>query len=241
MNKEINKKQRYTSVMASFLAASQIFLLTGCNNCKIKKEHAHIYDSDYAYRRYIISDKSKYDRNWYKTDDYIIVDDDMEELIKYERDNNLYRIDLNQDKIEEITTTHMDHLEYQYEYMKPGLIIGPVILPEDGYSWTPYEDLYDSLTGETRMVHFMYYGYKVYKNKDGEYEKVKSELVDNIYDLPIGYDYITPCFYTLVDPDTKEELDYGTKDKEEVLIYGDYSSYRNDKSKVKVLEKKIYK
>ena len=245
------KNEKITTTTASILAASQILLLAGCNNCEIKKEHAHFYTSESSYNRYIKSEKKEYENSWEKTEEYIILDKNSKKLLKAEDFFELYRIDLNKDKIEEIVREQSDHLEYRYSFSEysPNLnyyileIPGSFPLDDDGgYSWTS-NPVNKDLTGETRLAHFMYYAYKLEKDFFGNYKLVRSDLVDSLDELPEEYNYIGTCFYTLVDPDTKEELDYESIDRTYAinLYYGDYShNFKNEKNgskKVKVLKR----
>ena len=50
-----------------------------------------------------------------------------------------------------------------------------------GYSWTSYPNR-GNLTGEERMCHYVYYGYKVLKNAEGKYFLMKLFQVMKILD-----------------------------------------------------------
>ena len=88
-------------------------------------------------------------------------------------------------------------------------------IPRPRYSWTT--DTSKNLTGEERTCHYVYYGYKIVKNDKNGYELVKSEPVDNLDDLPAGFDYIKEDFYSIVNS-KKETLDYEDGPEEDEII-----------------------
>jgi len=215
-----NKINLKNIIVAGMLVTSMLFY-SGCAktvDCDIKESHAHYYVNEDFLDKYIISEK-EHIGNWYRTDNYINVTDDMEKLIEFENDEDLFRISFNKDKIDEITSEHTDYVEYRYKYTWLQAIphfnyngktttVWYTYIPQTGYSWTDNPN-HSRLTGEQRVVHYVYYGYKVVKNEKGKYELVKSDMVDNLSELSDEYYYIKEDFYKKVHLDNKElEVDY---------------------------------
>ncbi len=213
-------KEWFKRILAAGLIIFNLVTFTGCAktvDCDIEDDHAHYYVSqEEDIGRYVVSEKysiSGLDR----TDEFIYVTPDEAELLEFMNKKDLYRIDENIDAIKEIEQGNKDFLEYRYKYiyLQPIPIAHPVgktitisysYIPVPMYSWTTNTNR--NLTGETRVCHHMYYGYRVYQDEKGKYRMEKSELVDDISELPPEYQYISGDFTKIVNPDTKDELDY---------------------------------
>ena len=101
-----------------------------------------------------------------------------------------------------------------------------------GYSWTS-DSSKEDLTGEERICHYVYYGYKLTKNDKGDYELEKSEPVDSIAELPENYDYIEEDFYNIVNLYNKDEIiDYEDGPEEEKASIKD-EEYNLSRSKAR--------
>lgn len=180
--------------------------------CDVPDNHAHYYVNDENIGRYVVSEKSSVS-GLSRLDDYIVVNEEDMELLDFLNKNDLYNIDNNQTAISEITDTQTDFMEYRYQYYyNTTSRVGNTLisLPHTGYSWTNNPEGKD-LTGEERECHYVYYGYKVTKDEEGKYKLEKSAPVDNLSNLPEGYNYINGKFYDIVN----------LKNKNEVLSYED--------------------
>ncbi len=248
-------KEKVKVTTASLLSLVQLFLLVGCNSneakCEIKDKHAHVYISEKYFDKYIVSEKLKYYDEWTRTDSTIMIDKVSKKLIDFENENSLYRISLNKDKLDIITSNLVDHYQYRYEYEKtiPDFTEKDISLKrEKMYSWTANPDD-KKITGETRVAHFMYIGYKIELDDNGEHKIIQSKPMESIDELlDNGYSYVKNNFYILVDPNTKEPLSY--EDINLNVMYNDYNrgyfepeilfnnDNTNNKPKVKILERK---
>lgn len=226
---DLNKKKGkewFKRILATGLIIANILTFTGCAktvSCEIPEDHAHYYVSqEYDMGRYIVSDKSNVS-GLEITEGYIYVNEQEAELLKFMNKNNLYSIEENIDSIKTIENNNKDYTEYRYKYifMQPVPIVHSngkfshvtyQYIPIPKYSWTT--DQTRNLTGETRTCHHMYYGYRIYQDDNGKYKMEKSELVDDITELPPEYKYVGKDFTEIVNLENKTILDYedGTED-----------------------------
>lgn len=230
---EKNGKKKIKNIVLAGLIIANLFTFSGCANnvpCDISGDHAHYYVNDEYFGRYIVSEKSSIS-GLNRTDNYIPVSKEDAELLEFINKKGLFRIDYNQQAISNITDSHQDFIEYRYSYyylMPIPVVYGTEIrfnnMPMIGYSWTT--DTSKNLTGEERVCHYAYYGYKIIRNEKGTYELVKSDYVDNLSELPDGYDYIKEKFYDVVNlRDKNEILDYedGPEDDKEIIGEEEYN------------------
>ena len=228
----VNKKsgsRAVKAVLISGLLVTNILLFSGLHKeatCDITENHAHYYiNNQEAFGRYIASEKLSVS-GLKRTDNYIYVSPEEIGLLNFMNKEGLFSITDNQDAIRNIVDKQHDYIEYRYKYMFFQPI--PVIhtsgkhtritynyIPRPRYSWTT--DTSKNLTGEERTCHYVYYGYKIVKNDKNGYELVKSEPVDNLDDLPAGFDYIKEDFYSIVNS-KKETLDYEDGPEEDEII-----------------------
>lgn len=212
-------KEWFKRILATGLIIANLVTFTGCAktvDCDIEEDHAHYYVSEEDIGRYIVSEKSTVS-GLERTEEYVYVTPEEAELLKFMNKKDLYKIDENMDAIKDIEQSNKDYTEYRYMYiyLQPipiphptgkSITISYSYMPVPMYSWTTNQNR--NLTGETRVCHHMYYGYRVYQDENGKYKMEKSELVDDISELPPEYQYISGDFTTVVNSDTKEELDY---------------------------------
>lgn len=249
-----NNNNKIKKDIIYLLLLSQL-LVPGCgkkNKCDVKDNHAHFYISEEYFDKYIVSEDLTYYDYWTRTNDYVVIDKVTEELIEYENENNLYRISLNKDKLDKITNNLVDHYQYRYEYKKtvPDFTGEDISLKQEKmFSWTANPD--DKIiTGETRIAHFMYIGYKIERDNNGDYQIIRSNPMESIDELlDNGYEYVKDNFYILTDPNTKEPLSY--EDINLNVMYNDYKqgcfepeiiinhNNTHNKPKTKILERKI--
>lgn len=236
-NEKIELLRRMKATLLAGTMSMSLVGLSGCAKnvpCDIPGRHAHYYVSDDDLGRYIISEK-EYISKLNRTDDYILIDKNDADMFKYINKKGLYKIDDNREAIADITKNQHDFMEYRYRYHYIMLVpqyhkVGKVTtvtylhIPMTGYSWTTDENR-SGLTGETRICHYVYYGYKIVK--DGSKTKlVRSELVDDISQLPAEYNYIKDSFYTIVDLNNYEVIDYedGPEEDKELISEEEYTS-----------------
>lgn len=193
--------------------------------CDVEESHAHYYVNDDNIGRYVVSEKS-FIWGLNRLDDYILVNEEEKKLLEFINKKNLYSIADNKEAIDNITVNQVDFKEYRYSYHY--IVPSPVTysdgknvyvlynyVPMTGYSWTS-DSSKEDLTGEERICHYVYYGYKLTKNDKGDYELEKSEPVDSIAELPENYDYIEEDFYNIVNLYNKDEIiDYEDGPEEE--------------------------
>lgn len=218
---EKKDKRKIVNMVVSGLLVSSIILFSGCAktvDCSIEGLHAHNFVNENSFNHYIVSEK-EYKGNYHRIDDYIMVTEEEKAIIDFENKKGLFRIDQNKDKLNEIISTQNDYIEYRYKYtyMQPVphiRRIGKVTsvwysyIPRTGHSWTT-DATHSRLTGEQRVVHYVYYGYKIIEDEKGKLKIEKSERVDSLEELPSEYCYIKKDFYKKVHLDNKDlEVDY---------------------------------
>lgn len=251
MNGNINKidgKKLFKRVIAIGLIIANLTTFCACAKtvpCNIEEDHAHYYVSqEQDVGRYIISEKEEV-KGLERTDSYISINEEDVELLEFMNKHDLFKIEDNKDAIENIEKKDQDYMEYRYKYiyMQPvphvhtngkNTFITYSYIPVPQYSWTT--DTTRNLTGETRTCHYMYYGYKVYQDAHGKYQLEKSELVDDLMELPSEYEYVSKDFSRIVNLDNKEELDYedgkendvGDQEVQEMLAEYDIEEQEQD-------------
>lgn len=250
LNGSIEKKakKRYFNpkLLIGNILLSMVMLFSGCAktvDCDINVPHAHVYVNEEGFKKNIVSEKeSKW--GYIRTDDYFEVSQQEEELVKFIYKNDLMDITQNQEAIEKTIKNNKDYTEYRYRYtyLQPiphtykvgkSTMIRYTYIPVTRYSWTS-DPNHSRLTGETREVHYMYYGYKIETNEKGKLKVIKSKLVDDLKDLPEDYLYIKKDFTTKVyAKDKKKEIDYEDGPEEE----SNENVQKNIDDKVKTLEK----
>jgi hypothetical protein len=228
INKDINKmrgRRALKRISILGLIISKLFTFSGCSKkmpCGINDSHAHYYVStENNFGRYIASER-KYVSGLKRTENYTIITEEDKKTLKLINDNDLYRIDENQQAINAFVENLQPHTEYEYEYDE--ILLLPL---GDSYmyyidtkkSWTT--DTSKKLTGKTREVDYVLYGCKIVREEDGSYSIQKSQPVKDLSELPDGYNYITEEFYIPVDfNDNSIVLEYGdSQDKNKSIEY----------------------
>ncbi len=227
-------KKLFKNIVFGGLIITNLLAFSGCAknvHCDVQGNHAHYYVNDDYIGRYIVSEKSTLS-GLNRLDTYISVNEEEESLLKFINEKNLFKIDENKKVIDNITENQRDYKEYRYSYyylMTIPTINGDFItydyIPSTGHSWTNNPN-YENLTGEERVCHYVYYGYKVIKTDKGVYELEKSEPVDSIAELPEGYDYIEEKFYDIVNLYNRDEiLDYedGPEEDKKIISEDEYN------------------
>ena len=197
---------------------------TGCArvSCDVKNDHAHKYVNDKSQVVYFDSER-KEKKDFKRTDDYIVLSDDEEKLLKTQIKKDLYKIEDNGKYIESQKKDYQDGKEYRYYYAYAKRHahhhrIGKVTTTtfsytyHIGYSWTKNKN-HENLTGEVRDVHYMFEGQNIIKNDKGKYMVTEEVYYDSLEKLIYNCDYIKDNFYKPVDPVTKKDLSYEDGDK----------------------------
>lgn len=225
-------KIKLRNIVLGTLVVSSLFLFSGCAknvDCNIEVPHAHRYVSEKYLDKYLVSEK-EYVGSWGRLDDYVFVTKEQENLLDFINDKDLYIIENNKEEIKNMVSSHEDYIEYRYSYTymmpiphhrKIGKIstVSYTHVPQIRHSWTS-DPNHSNLTGEQRVVHHMYQGYKIVTNEKGKYEIVASDFVENIEDLPDEYKYISSDFCKKVYLNNKNlEVDYedGIEEKNEQI------------------------
>ena len=211
------KKPKIRKVYLKLLAILPIpFLLTGCfdADCKVPDYHVHKYvgkirrgykgyDTTHTIINYFnnefltpgfeewIEEERDYPMHYPTTIEYNWTDETIkitkDDLEFYKVKDDLFRGDENWDYLYSVMKRCTDYLQYHYTY-------------SDGEStWDDWHlDAKDpNNTGEVRVRHFRYYGYRIVY-KDGKYVREQSPLVDDIRDIIDEYPYFNQNCYKSV-------------------------------------------
>lgn len=212
MNKPIVRKV-YLKILA-ILACP--FFLSGCMDadCKIPDYHVHkyigkirrgykCYDENHTIINYFNSEYLtpgyekwvEEERDWPMHYPTTIEYNWQEETIKITKDelefykvkDELFRGDENWDYLFSVMQRCTDYLHFRYKYTDGD---------SDYYDWTTDKN-HSGNTGEVRVRHFKFYGYRIVK-KDGKYVREQSPLVDDIRDIIDEYPFFSQeCYKTV--------------------------------------------
>ena len=186
-----------TRVVSSFLATTMF--LSGCGKkaeCDVPSRHVHKYTKevtdDITIEKYLDSEylrTSGYDWN----EEYIEITKDDEAL--YKATKGLFVGKDNWDYLYNQMATHHDYLEFYYEYWTDEV---RTRTNSEGEIETYTERVHHSgwhtnakdsdNTGETRLYHHRYIGYRVVYN-NGKYKLEQSRAVDDIREIIDDYPY----------------------------------------------------
>ena len=232
MNTKIRRK------FISLILSLQVLLLAGCTknvNCDIKDKHIHVYTNEYGIDRYVSGEREYVggvvsDR-YYRTDEYLLLNEENEKLYKYLSDQNLVSIIENIDVLNSISSNLHDYMEYQYKYNRTYTTTDgkghTTVHTTPAYSWTT-DPNHSRLTGKERVMTHVFYGYNVVKNSNGKYELQKSGPVQDIsLLLDMGYGYISNSIFSdicLIDYYKELGIPYSSYDSS---LY--YEIYNGDK------------
>ncbi len=235
-------KNTLRNIIIGGITLLSLITFSGCSKdvpCNIHEAHAHYYTDD-IFGRYIVSEKASVD-GLDRSDKYVYVSKEDKELLKFINKNELFKISDNRDVIEDISSKLHDQLMYEYTYMywttvthihpngNGGSSTSVDLEPRYGQKWIDDPNANKNYTGKEVMCHYVYIGYKIVKNEKGKYELIKSDYVENINDLPSGYDYIKRDFYRGVDSNNWNHVIVYGGDKD--LIDEEEYEQTNGKSK----------
>ena len=176
--------------------------LSGCapqSECALPARHVHLYtkpvNSSVIIEKYVDSeDLHRGDFTWH--DDCIEITKTDEELFRLLGNNNLFSAANNWDYLRyEMSQLH-DFMEYYYSYTtlqtytttdsKGHTTVHTRTVHHSGW----HDDAYSSHnTGEVRVGHHRYYGYRVNYTNDG-FKLEKSPLVDDVREVMDDYPYV---------------------------------------------------
>ncbi len=208
-------------------AAVVLMTMTGCAKkaeCHIPTYHAHKYVNSDGYTRYFDSEYVNY-KGYDRLEDYIELTKEDKDLVKYMENNNLLRIDNNEEQIRNAQEKNQPYTEYRYAYTYlvpiPHFIhtgkstsIYFTFIPATHYSWTADAN-HSRLTGETRECYYDYTSYKIQKNENGKYTLVECPEHQDIISTKDEYPYIKENYYRVLNRDTNEVVDYEDMETDE--------------------------
>ena len=213
------------------MSAGIAFGFTGCgkkSDCEITKYHLHRYEKEGIVRYLPIEDLEYWGYQWTDTIEY--EDESEKGLHEFEKKKGLIRIEDNIEYLKEQEECNTDYIEYRYSYIylmpiphvvKSGktTITYFTYMPIIHHSWTSDPE-HRRLTGETRVCHHMYVGYRVEKDEKGKLILIESPKVDSIFDIQEDYPYFKEDYTKIVGLSDHEELDYENSedDDEENIV-----------------------
>ncbi len=187
------------SILAWLLAGLLLFGKSGAkSNCDISSKHVHKYikpiSESIVLERYVDSEKLSY-HGFEWTSDYMTVNKEDEALYGLLSKSDLFDGVTNWDYLYNKMYNNHDYLMFYYEYSS---IESTTSIDADGnvsvstrpvtYSgWHRDPNSYDN-TGDVRVYHHRYYGYRVIRKNDEIY-LARSPLADDINDIIEEYPY----------------------------------------------------
>ncbi len=179
-------------------------------DCPEQAPHAHLYvDEQTGLSRYVVSER-EYVRSkgqkLVRTEQKVHISEDEKEIMEYMNKNGLFAIGENKEELNNIMQAD-DYLEYEFGYyheeMQPtmmyvynsgtksyDLVPGAVSVTVHDYAWTADKDItmYNGskidLTGNKRLVHNVYNGYKLVRDKNDRLRMEKGDTYDSLAEIP---------------------------------------------------------
>lgn len=235
------------------ITATAITSTTACAkevDCSITDAHAHLYQNKAGYIRYIDEEYTSY-KGFERQDEYVLIEEGEKDIYKVMKKHGLMRIDDNLEVIKKQQEENKDYFEYRYKYTYMNSIphfhsngktttVFYTYYPVTRYSWTTNEN-HGRLTGEIRLCHYTYTGYKIVENEKGKLVIVASDPVDDITTIMDEYPYIKKSYSKIVNIDGTDldyedgpEEDMTPEEKRRVEKYEkENSTYENGTQKTK--------
>lgn len=236
------------------LAATMSVSLAGCGKkaeCDIPEDHAHLYVSEEGFSRYLEKEYLEYE-GYTRCDDYISINKDDEEFLKFLDKKDLIKIDDNIATIDKIESNNHDYIEYRYAYTYLMPIphyhstgktsyVTYTYMPVTHHSWTTNAN-HSRLTGEQRRCHHVYQACNVVRDEKGKFVIVPSDYVDSISDLNGEYAYIKEKFCKVIDAEHGYDLDYedGASDDPENIQEDENQDAQTQSSTQEKSDEKVY-
>lgn len=219
--KYMMQKKGIPFALVTTMLATGIIACSKKADCEIPETHAHLYTDENGYKVYKQRENFEY-KGFVRGNEYISLTEEEKELYKFLEKNELLRIEDNIDLILAEQEKNSDYVQYQYSYtslfpMATGKTV--TLIPMQKKDWTT-DPNHDSLTGETRNCHHVYQAVNIYKDENGKYVIVPSELVDDIREVMNDYTYIKKDYHKIIDMGTKEEIEVGKTEKELTITMG---------------------
>ena len=234
-NLEFGKKTVAGLLIAALLA------LPGCSkksDCEINGYHLHRYEKA-GIVRYLDEEELHY-KGYDWTNNVVYIESKDQKLYDFEEKKGLIRIEDNVEYLQDLQESNTDYMEYRYAYtyLQPFPISHStgkftyttfMYIPVTHYSWTT-DPNHSRLTGQTRICHHVYTGYKVVE-ENGKYKVVESPQVDDIFSISEEYPYFKEKVCKIVNRDSLEELDYedGPEEEQEKVQEEQAKSYQKTK------------
>ena len=175
--KEFVERRGIPLVLATTLSIG----LAGCGEkaeCDVPESHAHLYVNEEGFSRYLEKEYLEYE-GYTRCDDYISINKNDAEFLKFLDKKDLLKIDDNIETIQNIESENQDYIEYRYAYTylmpiphyhsngKTSYVTYSYI-PTTHYSWTSNPN-HSRLTGEQRRCHHVYQACNIVKDEKGKY------------------------------------------------------------------------
>ena len=228
-------------------ALSGILSLTGTGcaenaKCNIPDSHVHLYTKNInglSLQKYLFSERVMMN-GYERCPDYIVVTKEDEEV--YELLDGTFDGVTNWDYLFYQMANHHDYLKYYWEYWTTQTYtvtdsngktsVKTRRVRHSGWGTNPN---YSANTGEVRLYHHRYFGYKVVL-EDGKYKLRKSRAVDDIREIIYEYPYFSEDCITKVYSEyrfNKNELSNLSPEDFNVFEGPDLSSSKLDNSRIK--------
>jgi len=213
------KRKFYSRALAMLMMVSLSSCGSSEENCEIKEEHAHMYVTESGLKKPFICEEYRIGYDFkgfsfsgaYKTEEYITLSLDNKDEIT-NMPSRLFRISDNLEYIINLESQFQDYYEYKYTYSYSQMVstsrYGKVYAPRHIEDWGD-DPAQLGATGESRLCHHVYRGYKIIIDDKGEIEVIESPWVDSYKDLDPEYMYITN--------DYGKKIEYTYLDKENSL------------------------
>ena len=215
-----NMKKDIRKSLISLGLFINILLTSGCSktvDCNIEGNHIHKYRNSIGIERYVLGEKD-YVHNineyiYYRTDEYVKLDSENEQIYRIISVDNLVSIDDNKEKLYVLSDNLKDYYIFEYYYYVTEYDT-KTVKNADGststeieekkvkkYDWTT-DPHHKNLTGDKEVMTNVFYGYAIsYKDGVG-YRVIKGGPVDDIRILEeMGYKYVSSNLYSSMERD----------------------------------------
>ena len=155
------------------------------STCDMRGYHQHVYTKGLLTRCIACENLRRDGYNWGPYVVSVLPKD--EKYAQFLERKKLIDIKRNLEYLDKEMATNKDYIEYEVatEPNDPYTLVqidddNVMFVPnEPEYSWTNNPNN-EGLTGERRLVHYMYQAYKIEQKKNGKFKLVKAPLVDDI-------------------------------------------------------------
>lgn len=195
-----------TAVIGVPIVLTSLVINIGRAKCEVKGYHSHKYiNTKNKIVRYIDSEWKNI-QGYERKENYVEIDESQKDLMKFEKDNKLAKIEDNLELIQEKINSNKDFIEFRYKYYHR-YRVRKRYHTSTRYTWSENPPV-NTETGEERLCHNVYQGYKIEKNEKGKYVLIPSGYVDNLLDIKDEYPYIKENFNIVIDASTGKKVSY---------------------------------